>query len=413
MPINITKALNEIQSRLDDSTQTGTDLNRLISIASRANNSGINALTYRSTGHLPSTADSNYIGFMAYVASDNVFGDSSGRFYYASNRDSGWIPFTTSQDSDESLITIPTSSAPAFAGENYGFSMGGGSSPYTQKVEAYSFASDGNSTDVGSFSNPDANAVWSGMGGGTTTKGYHFGGSPLTPAAAHVYEFTYAAGTPVTTADAGFDISPAFWRYGHYEMLGNRTEMYVAGGYRSPATNTNVILKMPEASPSTKTDVGDLTSARRLQASASSDNHGYIHGGYTSANVNIIDKWPWTTDENATDVGDLHTATRGQGGHSSSTHGYASGGNSPPAVNQIQKFTFATDGNATDAADLNVAVYHQSATSSDVSGYSAGGTSGPAAGKVDIQKFSFSADTNATDVGDLTFARQQNAGTHY
>lgn len=302
-------------------------------------------------------------------------------------------------------------SSPVYAGDNYGFSMGGGSSPYTQKVEAYSFATDGNSTDVGSFSNPSSTAVWSGMGGGTTTKGYHFGGSPLTPAAAHVYEFTYTAGTPVTTADAGFDISPAFWRYGHYEMVGNRTEMYVAGGYRSPATNTNVILKMPEASVSTKTDVGNLTSARRFGAGHSSDVSSYISGGYTSANVNIIDKWPMTADTDATDVGDLVQAQRGHGGTSSSTHGYAAG--YIPNNNMIQKFPFASDANAADVANLNQSIHYQSSTSSDVSGYSAGGTSGPSAGRNNIQKYPFAADTDGTDVGDLTFARQQNAGTHY
>ena len=384
-----------LQTKIDNA-DSNTSMSELLNMLHSAKEYSYHSL-YDSAGLLPA-ADSANIGRLA-------FAEANDGMYVFVGMDSGWRLI----DSDAETQLGPF--APAYAGENYGFSMGGGSSPYTQKVEAYSFASDGNSTDVGSFSNPSSTAMWSGMGGGTTTKGYHFGGSPLTPTAAHVYEFTYAAGTPVTTADAGFDISPAYWRYGHYEMIGNRTEMYVAGGYRNPALNTNVILKMPEASPSTKTDVGDLTSARRFGAGHSSDVSSYISGGYISADTNIIDKWPMSADANATDVGDLVQAQRGHGGTSSSTHGYAAG--YVPNNNMIQKFPFASDANATDVANLNQSIHLQSSTSSDVSGYSAGGTSGPAAGRNNIQKHPFAADTDATDVGDLTFARQQSAGTHY
>ena len=384
-----------LQTKIDNA-DSDTSMSELLNMLHSAKEYSYHSL-YDSAGLLPA-ADSANIGRLA-------FAEANDGMYVFVGMDSGWRLL----DSDAETAAGPI--APAYAGENYGFSMGGGSSPYTQKVEAYSFASDGNSTDVGSFNNPNSTAMWSGMGGGTTTKGYHFGGSPLTPTAAHVYEFTYAAGTPVTTADAGFDISPAFWRYGHYEMIGNRTEMYVAGGYRSPANNTNVILKMPEASASTKTDVGNLTSARRFNAGHSSDVSSYASGGYASADVNIIDKWPMAADADATDVGDLVQAQRGHGGTSSSTHGYAAG--YVPNNTMIQKFPFASDANATDVANLNQSIHFQSSTSSDVSGYSAGGTTAPAAGRNNIQKHPFAADTDATDVGDLTFARQQSAGTHY
>ena len=413
MAINITKVLDEIQTRLDDSTQTDRSLTALIAASNRIDNSGTGVLTYRSYGHLPETTDSAYYGTIAYVEVDNVFGDSSGRFYYGSSRDSGWIQFTTLQDSDEATIpsAAPGPASPAYAGDNYGFSLAGGSSPYTQNIDAYSYASDGDATNVGAFNNPNPTAMWTGMGGGTTTEGYHFGGSPLTPGVTHVYKFGYAAGTPVTASDAGFDMAPSstsYWRYGHTEMLGNRTAMYVAGGRIGPSGNsTNNIFKFPEADASAIVDVGNLTVARRLQASASSDESGYMVGGYVSAAVNTIDKWSFSTTGNATDVGDLATAARNNMGHSSSTHGYSAGNS--PVSNQIQKFSFASDGNATDAADLHTGTDLGGASSSATHGYIHGGQ--PSI--VNIQKYPFAADENGTDVGDLPFHRRASAGTHY
>ena len=58
MAINLTKVLTQIQNRISDSTQSDLDLNKLIAAANRINNSGTQVLTYKSTGHLPSLADS-------------------------------------------------------------------------------------------------------------------------------------------------------------------------------------------------------------------------------------------------------------------------------------------------------------------------------------------------------------------
>jgi len=411
MAINLTKILNQVQDRINDSATTERDLDKLIKIADRINNSGVQVKTYGSTGQLPTISDSAYIGTIAYVSSDNVFGDSDGRFYYASGTDSGWRGFTTTQDSAEALIEAPSGSEPStpvFAGTNYGYSLGGGSSPYTQNIDQYSFSSDGNATNVGAMDNPDPTAVWSGSSGGSTTHGYHIGGSPVSPFSSPIFKFPYTSGTPI--ADTGNDVAAnQMHRYGHYEMCGDRTNIYVVGGYRGPSyptlANKNTILSFAASSDgSTVTDYGDLTQSKRNMATQSSDTHGYSSGGYTSTGVNVIEKWPFSASGNATDVGDLTVVSNINNGHSSSTHGY-----STAAPSGIEKFPFSTDGNATDVADLYQNKGSGASASSDVSGYIAGGNPSTTT----IQKFSFTSDANGTLVGALAFARRANAGTHY
>jgi len=415
MAINITKVLDEIQTRLDDSTQTDRSLTALIAASNRIDNSGTGVLTYRSTGHLPQYTDSAYYGTIAYVEVDNVFGDSSGRFYYGSSRDSGWIQFTTLQDSDEATITVPPSgpSNPAYVGTNYGYSMGGGSSPYTQNIDQYSYASDGNATNVGAMDNPDSTAVWTGTGGGSETHGYHMGGTPVAPLASPIFKFPYTSGTPIsdTTYDVGAN---QIHRYGHYEMCGDRTNIYIVGGYRGPSyptlSNRNTILNFAASSDgATITDYGDLSASKRYANTGSSDTYGYAVGGYTSVGLNVIEKWPFSAAGNATDVGDLLHTSYAAAASSSGTHGYLHGGLTPGATNVIQKYPFSTDGDATDVGDILAAKHSGTGTSSGTHGYQSGGS--PAVNT--IQKFSFSTDGDATDVGDLAFSRIASAGTHY
>jgi len=416
MPINITKALNEIQSRLDDSTQTGTDLNRLISIANRANNSGINALTYRSTGHLPSTADSNYIGFMAYVASDNVFGDSSGRFYYASNRDSGWIAITTAQDSDEGTILDASGpSAPTTnpsGGTAYGYALAGfvpGDPAAGNIIERFSFTSDGNSADVGDF----GVSVYSIGVGQSSTHGYSLGGHDFTAPTYYtniVQKFSFAASGNSTTlsytvgerdrVQSGVHTTP--------------THAFTAGGYRFPVVGfVNSIDKYSYTDDTNSVVTGGTLSAANADfAGQMSETHGYLTGGTPSVNpdVGFIYKYPFAISSgNESLVGDLtpqYTTQHEQTGASSSTHGYTMGGT---IINAIEKFPFAADANSTDVGNLAQTAWQAGSTQSTTYGYNIGGTS-PSVSVNNIQKIDFSSDGDGTDIGDLTVARTKLRG---
>ena len=360
MAINLTKILNQVQDRINDSATTERDLDKLIKIADRINNSGVQVKTYGSTGQLPTISDSAYIGTIAYVSSDNVFGDSDGRFYYASGTDSGWRGFTTTQDSAEALIEAPsggtTVAAMPFQGVAFGYAMGG--YPVRNTIEKYPYTADGNSTDVSDL---------------TGTK-YYLASSTST------------------------------------------THGYAHGGTSAPGSVLNVIEKLTFSTEGNATDVGNLTVARTQPGGTSGSTHGYAAGGTgPSTYVNVIDKYAFATDGNATDTGDL-TGTRfemGVGVLASDTNGYFSGGRRGTSpflrLNVIEKFPFASDGNTTDTGDITVARSSVSNTSSNENGYTAGGFNPPYSDVID--KFPFSAEGDATDVGNLTEARRLVAGT--
>jgi hypothetical protein len=134
---------------------------------------------------------------------------------------------------------------------------------------------------------------------------------------------------------------------------------YSSGGYFPPFLYA--IDKFPFASDANATFVGNLTVARQLPAGQSSTEYGYnsggMGGGPTSAQAPYrIDKFPFASDSNATNVGDLTIEqVYGGAGQSSTASGYTSGGATPPSSNVIQKFPFATDSNSSDVGDLTVA----------------------------------------------------------
>ena len=363
MAINLTKVLTQIQNRISDSTQSDRDLNKLIAAANRINNSGTQVLTYQSTGQLPSLADSSYIGVIARVTSDNVFGDSDGRYYYASGTDSGWRGFKTTQDSADALIEAPASgggAAPSGSqvqGSAYGFKVGGevpSDGVSLNVIDRYSFTSDGNATDYGDL---------------TVGRG------------------SYLAGC--TEND----------NYG-----------YAAGGY-APTGNTNIIDRFPYASAANAADVGDLSHSGYGKAGCSSTTHGYAIGG--SPAVEVIDKFPFAASANASDIGDFASSSRYYlMSASSSTTAYAVGGNGHYTT---EKVPFTSDGNMTDIVGLTLptpSIYSASANSSETHGYTAGGYLGGPTQINSIYKFPFASEDAFSDVGDLTRTTANQAGSN-
>ena len=100
----------------------------------------------------------------------------------------------------------------------------------------------------------------------------------------------------------GQTYSPA----GHQSL----TEGYASGGTTPPSTSLDTIQKWSFAADGTATDVGELTQVRAYAGGTSSRSSGYTAGGYSqvpggATYVNTIDKFPFTSDTNASDVGDM------------------------------------------------------------------------------------------------------------
>jgi len=286
-----------------------------------------------------------------------------------------------------------------FGGTVSGYASGGEISGIASNIiDKFSFASDGNATDVGDLTLPYIN----GSGVSSSRAGYVVGGRTNAPAynIGTIMKFSFASdgnATDVGTADTG-------WQ-GAGQSSGTN-------GYTSGATAPNIagqatvaeIHKFPFATDGNTTDVGDLTNTVKLATGQSSLVSGYVSGGNTPAS-NVINKFSFAADGNATDVGDLTVGRFDGAGQSSTESGYASGGQSPGTTNVIDKFPFASDGNATDVGDLLQVGSYYEGQSSTASGYVSGGPV-----KNTIQKFPFASDANATDVGDLTVGRFRPAG---
>lgn len=417
MAINITKVLDEIQTRLDDSTQTDRSLTALIAASNRIDNSGTGVLTYRSTGHLPQYTDSSYYGTIAYVEADNVFGDSSGRFYYGSSRDSGWIAFTTLQDSDEATIPAGGGAAAVYddystwpggvlQGENYGFRIDG---IYDEK---YSFTSDGNATnnypagqpshgagisgathgytvDAGpsalyisryqystdTFDNPwlyfngpvnlpnsQRNPSNGGGGGQSSVHGYYHGVGPSAVGSSvkDSLKFPFAEDTSVSVVADQHALNYSSL----LRTVSSPAATYSAGGYdlpNSPPHKYWSILKMPFANDTSMSVTGSLAiDYDRMWGNGSmSITRGYYAGAADTGNgansPNQIWRIDFSSDGDGTDVGDLTVGRGYASGTSSTTHGYTHGGQSSTTLNTIDKYPFASEGNASDVGDLAVA----------------------------------------------------------
>jgi hypothetical protein len=317
-----------------------------------------------------------------------------------------------------------------FQGSTAGYLAGARDGPpFANIIDKFPFATDDNATDVG-----DLSVARQGVAGQSSDVSGYISGGYNVPLSPFVYsnvidKFPFASNG--NTTDVG-DLTLA--RFGVAGQSSN-VSGYTSGGFRAPPSPAplqyrNEIDKFPFATDANATDVGDLTQSRRSSAGQSSDVSGYTSGGQVVTSpttppappilVTTIDKFPFATNSNATSVGGLTRLTSTHTGQSSDVSGYTSGGygrlppGSPrptsPATfrNIIDKFPFATDASATDVGDLTLSRQFPAGQSSTVSGYTSGGRNpsfNPPYSNV-IDKFPFATNANATDVGDLSTAVQ-------
>lgn len=228
-----------------------------------------------------------------------------------------------------------------------GYTSGGTEAPVglanSTTIEKFSFSTDGNATDVGDLTA----GVQRNTGQSNSVSGYSSAG--YSPASPQVYEnriekFSFA--TDGNATDVGDLIDYKMYPAGQ----SSSDNGYVSGGQN--ASLLNVIEKFPFAVDANSADVGDLTQSPHSPSGQSSTESGYRTGGRLPAASNVIDKFPFASDANATDVGDMTVGRWGPSGTSSTTHGFAASGYTPNASNVIEKFPFSTDANATDVGDL-------------------------------------------------------------
>jgi len=320
-----------------------------------------------------------------------------------------------------------------FQGSVSGYVSGGFISPsVTNVIEKFSFATDGNATDVG-----DLTQARTTSGQSSSVSGYSTAGRTAVPPFTFSFstrrdKFPFA--TDTNSSNIGDSLESSTGNKGHsssahgYSSAGviERTDSFdVPSGPapQEPQTNRAIritrVEKFPFATDSDVMGTSNLRTVRSGHSEHSSDVSGYVGGGDSPAPpaeppfqaTRNIEKFPFSFDAVATSVGDLLNKYSALSGQSSTVSGYSSGAFFIPTpgstVNVIQKFPFSTDTNASDVGDLTEARHSASGQSSTVSGYTSGGA--PSVRNT-IDKFPFSTDTNASDVGDLTEAKSGGAG---
>ena len=306
---------------------------------------------------------------------------------------------------------------PPYGGSNYGFAAGGQHGVQTNaphyynsnRIERFSFASDGNAVDWADL----AIAVKYVASATSHTYGYSCMGMRYNPGYTdHNAIQKYA----LTSQTNGTDIGDALGIGQGASGSSSQTHGYAAGRYVSPAPYSDQIQKYSFSTDGNATDVANLISGMNGGAGHSDwvGNYGYQSGGQPSTNV--IQKYAYATDSDAIDVANLTTTKNAHNGTSSATYGYAASGNIPPNLsNIIEKFSFANGTNATDVGDLVYGVYLSGNTgqSSTTNGYLCTGAYGPSEYTNWIQKYSFTTDGNATDIGDLTESKYSTHASHY
>jgi len=341
---------------------------------------------------------------------------TSGEMYICTDATAGANVWTNVGAGTDNIAPVPM-----WQGTQYGYSAGGFTQPpayqILNRIERFSFTTDGNAVDVGDVAKTNGSPGGSAAHGGASSKTHGYiaggtGGANSSPAWGYFTDIEkWAFASATTNATKIGD------RFGVGQCVGHMSDThgYCSTDGTGPAPSNSTIDKYTFAADNNATDVGGLVYPRYGVTGTSSTTHGYTCGGSDGPGnkYNYIQKFSFASDGDATDSGNLVDTHYEGAGNGSETHSYISGGyNSSAKVNVIQKFSTAADSNATDVADMTQAMWGGRGTSSTTYGYMIGGRLN--GGYTDrIEKFNFATELNATDVGNLAQQTQSSSGVSY
>lgn len=241
-------------------------------------------------------------------------------------------------------------------------------------------------------------SVTSGSLGGTTVSvsGSTFTITPSTNSAdAGSFTLSFIATDGINQASTSATYSLTF------ATFGGTNYGYVAGGVGSGPTQPgqNVIDKFALPSFANATDVGDLIDYFKTHAGHSSEDYGWMSGGYVFPGTppyfrNNIQKWPFAAGGNAVDIANLTMERYDLVGHSDKVNGYgysAGGWASPGPQSRIDRFSYSTGSNAASVGNLTQSVYGSASHNSLEHGYTSGGATGPGSAPITgtIERYAF------------------------
>ena len=204
------------------------------------------------------------------------------------------------------VLSLERNGLAGCSSSTHGYSVGGQlhSNVRQNRIDKFQFATNTTADDIGDTHHTTAYA----SGCSSNTHGYVVGGS--SPITNRIERFSFASGTQ-DGSDQG-DLTQAK-QLGGCAGCSSTTYGFLAGGYLTGGTVVKVIEKYSFYSNVNSTQVGNLLSTNWYGSASSSTTYGYWYGN--TPNSNQIQKASLISDGNATDVGDLRQALGGSSGH--------------------------------------------------------------------------------------------------
>ena len=303
----------------------------------------------------------------------------------------------------------------AYSGESYGYAIAGiGPGSTANQLERYSYTSDTNAVQIGSFLPTPTHALMRGMSGTcSTSKGYVVGGvvgssAPTLTRTGNIYNFPLAGNT--NTSDIG-----QLTNVNHERGVGIGAIEYDYGYAFGGLSAFTISDRYPTVSNGNAVDVNELSAGTFDAGSIQTATDGYVVAGYEPNfyESDKIRKYAFSSETGSTNTGVFISTARITATSQSYTHGYGMGGTSDTTL--IQKFPFSADVDSVDTtAELSVPHFSYGAPSTYSGGYGyiAGGLN-PAQSPTEtdnIQKYNMSSSENSVSVGTLTVAGQVKTG---
>jgi hypothetical protein len=267
---------------------------------------------------------------------------------------------TNGNATDVSDLTVARDKVTSSASATHGYYTGGSNFGSTIRniMDKQQFSTSSNATDVGDLLGTTAEGAGLAAPSNSQTYGYIAGGAHATTDAGINTIQKYSFATDGNSTDVADSTTAHFQGSGHSDWTGGYG--YKAGGYSTAhGGRLNIIERYPFASDTNATDVGDLFTFTSDISGTSSLTHAYTQGGNSSVAIfDHIQKFAFAATSNSTDIGNLTIPRYHVSEASSTTHGYACTGNDDWSVNYnvtIDRYTFSSDADATDVGDVLVA----------------------------------------------------------
>ena len=212
------------------------------------------------------------------------------------------FPFATQTNStDVGDLTAARRAGGGTTSSTHGYSVTGGAASNLglDKIDKFSYASGGNASLIGGVYEPRQECGSHSSG----THGYVSGGRHGPAYINSIEKHPFASDSD--SVDSA-NLATSTYRGGM--GTGSETDGYHFGGFDAGGARTDQIQKFSYSTGTNATDIANLTVASRDGGTCASSTYGYKAGGDYApggAAINVIEKFSTTSIANSTDVGDL------------------------------------------------------------------------------------------------------------